>query len=685
MSYNWKYTSVGGVVRVNITSGEDLRHLGELDRKLWTVLGCPVNGLAMDSRFLGILDADKDGVVHVDEVVAAANWLTSVIKDSDSILTSSDTLRLDNINVETEAGKILHDSARRILRNLGLEKDEITVAEACSGTAIFAGTALNGDGVITALSTDDAELKQLIADCASKIGGAVDRSGETGVTADQIEAFYKACADYAAWQDACTAEVLPFGADTEAANAACEAVNAKIADFFTRCKLLKYDETVAASVAVTADSLEAVANCPIARPDASCKLQFDAINPSWQAAFGKVKALVLDKLFPGAESITEADWNTAVSKFAPYLAWKGAKAGDAVEALGLDAVKAVLKADRKADLLALVENDKALEAESNSIDEVAKLMLLYRDFFKFLNNYVVFSDFYGRKSGSRGIFEVGQLYIDQRCCDLCIKVEDMGKHADMAGLSGMFLIYVSCTSKSLGKSMNVVAVMTDGSTKNLRPGKNGVFYDLNGNIWDASIIKIVDNPISIKHAFFAPYRKFWEFCVSLINKSATEKDADMTAKLQNIAAEKASAPADAPKTQAFDIAKFAGIFAAIGMALGYIGSVVTSLLTGIKSTPFWQLLLIIAGIMLVISGPSCFIAWSKLRKRNLGPVLNANGWAVNAETLISILFGKQLTSVASYPVVSVPDPYAKKTSPWLYILLAVILIAGGAAAVMYLL
>ena len=50
--YPWQYCSLGGVVRVNITSGEDIAHLGELDQKLWTVLSCPTKDLAFDERTL---------------------------------------------------------------------------------------------------------------------------------------------------------------------------------------------------------------------------------------------------------------------------------------------------------------------------------------------------------------------------------------------------------------------------------------------------------------------------------------------------------------------------------------------------------------------------------------------------------------------------------------------------------
>ena len=73
--YPWKYCSLGGVVRVNITSGEDIAHLGELDQKLWTVLSCPTKDLELDSRTLQLIDTDGDGRVRVAEIVAAAQWL----------------------------------------------------------------------------------------------------------------------------------------------------------------------------------------------------------------------------------------------------------------------------------------------------------------------------------------------------------------------------------------------------------------------------------------------------------------------------------------------------------------------------------------------------------------------------------------------------------------------------------
>jgi len=693
--YNWQYCSVGGVVRVKVSSGEDLAHLGELDQKLWTVLSLPTKGLEFDSKTLELLDADADGKIRVPEVVSAAEWLTTVIKDRNSILEGRKALPLAIIDTGNEAGQKLYDSAKRVLEYLGLEKDEIALEDIEDTTKIFAGTKFNGDGIITAVSTDDENLKKTIGQIIEFLGQVEDRSGEPGVNAELIEQFFAAAEAYAAWQ-AAGAEVLPYGADTEAVNAAVEAVQAKVQDFFMRCKLIAFDEAAAPAVDVDVEKIVAIAGgnlaeqeadiatYPIARPCKEQVLPFTGINPAWKAAVDTVKALV--PAFADKDGVTEAEWNEVVAGLAPYNAWKAAKAGAEVEPLGLDEVKALLAADSKPALLALVEADKALEEEASGIDEVCKLVRYYAHFSKLLNNYVILSDFYTRDPEKLAVFEAGKLYIDERCCDLCVRVEDMGKHADMAGLSNMFLIYCACSSKVKAETMNIAAVMTAGSIRNLRPGVNGVFYDRDGQDWDAVITKVVDNPISVRQAFWSPYRKFGKFISDKINKSAADKDAKGMSTLSNISDSATNKPADGVNTAAkaapFDVAKFAGIAAMVTMAIAAVAGVLTMILKALKGLVWWKWLILIAVLMLIISGPACFIAWRKLRKRNLGPVLNANGWAINSAVLVNILFGKTLTSVAKYPRVHVDDPYSmrppfwKRFLRWLIFLLVVAFAVG---------
>ena len=213
-SYPWTFTSVGGTVRVKITSGADIAHLGELDRKMWTVLSCPTRNLEFDQNTLDLLDTDHDGNIRVDEVIANAQWLTGVLKDPDMLLTRGTEIPFSAFNEENPDGAKLLASARQILKNLKIEKESISLEDTADSVKIFAETKFNGDGIITPASTDDEALAALVTTITETIGKAMDRSGVEGVTADHIEAFYTALSDHADWQDAGTEDIFPFGDKT---------------------------------------------------------------------------------------------------------------------------------------------------------------------------------------------------------------------------------------------------------------------------------------------------------------------------------------------------------------------------------------------------------------------------------------------------------------------------------------
>ena len=362
-------------------------------------------------------------------------------------------------------------------------------------------------------------------------------------------------------------------------------------------------------------------------------------------------------------------------------------------------------------------NASAITAAQAAYKPLEKLLLLNRDFCTLLRNFVSFQDFYAKRGKAllgRGadnetpwaIFQAGTLVIDQRACNLCLKVNDMAKHNAQAPDSGMFLIYCQCTLPATGEKMQIVEelgklgvpcgpvlsmkeIAEDESLRkcsNLKVGKNALFYDRQGRDWEAEVVKIIDNPISIGQAFWSPYRKLGEWVSGLITKSAAEKEkksfADMTAKLQTTPTAN-NAPAAAP----FDMAKFAGIFAAIGLAIGSIGTFLTNLWGEVVKMHAWSLL-IVPVVLLLVSGPSMVLAWMKLRRRNLAPLLNANGWAMNADAIVSVLFGNTLTEQAQYPLVKLQDPHAKinrltNGGKWAIAIAALVVGIGIAVGVMY--
>ena len=532
-NYKWSFANVGGVTRVRIQTAEDLRHLGELDKKMWTVLSCPVNGLEISAESLQMMDIDGDGQLRLKEVVATAEWLCATLKDPQSLFEQKDAIALDNIADEAIAAEA---------KKLAGKGEAITLAEV--------------DAALAAVTVEEEPIP------------------EAPLEADVIAAYKEKSAEYAA--------------------------------YFEQEKLVKL------GLAVIPEDAP--------KPGMTEKkfLEMGKQIADWEAAKAAAEGANADK------------WTAAKAEFVP----------------------------------------------------LRKLLLLHRDFYRLLRNFVTLEDFYDNNDESIASFQAGTLIIDQRACHLCIRVADLGKHDAQAPLSGIYLLYCNCINKKTGKTAQIVAAMTQGEIKNLTVGKNAIFYDNDGLDYDATVFKIIENPISIRQAFWTPYRKFAKWVEEKINKSAAEKDAkafdDMTAK-----ADAATADPAAEKKPAFDIAKFAGIFAAIGMALGMIGAALVSVAEGMSGFKWWQYVIVFVCILLVISGPSMIMAWMKLRRRNLAPVLNANGWAVNADSIISVPFGRTLTEQVAFPIVKIKKGM-KGWQKWLLALGIIVVILGIACLVLHL-
>ncbi len=710
----WQFSRVGGVNRVNLLSGDDIKSLDQLDQKLWTALSCPVNGLEIDAATLRLIDSDGDGRIRVPEVLEAVSWITGLIKNADDLLLENKSLPLSAINDETEEGRALLASARQILINLGKsDNSSITAAETSDITHIFANTKFNGDGIITEDSTDNAGLKKLIADIIGCVGSAMDRNGKPGITQEHINDFFQHCNDYSAWHkqaEDSAATILPF-ANTEEAFDAFVAVKSKIEDYFLRCRLAEYDPTspevlnslTSQYAAIGAKDLstciDEIASLPIAKLGNGKVLPLtEGINPSWEKELEKFRQLVVVPLYSGKDTLTLAEWESIPQVFSGYNQWISEKKGAAVESLGLATVRELLASATVEELLLLVAQDRALEQEADNILKVDRLTRYYCDLHTLLRNFVNFSDFYS--PDSKAIFQVGRLYIDQRCCDLCIKVSDMPKHNSMAGTSGICLVYCNCVSRLKNETMTIVAAFTDGDNDAITVGRNAIFYDRQGGHWDATIIKIIDNPISIRQAFWSPYVKLSKFISSQIEKVASSKEKSVEAATtshadkvaskvdagitESIQSKPAAAPAAPP--QPFDIGKFVGIFAAISLALGAIGSILLSIVAGFFKLLWWQMPVAIAGIILTISLPSMILAYLKLRKRNLAPVLDANGWAINARITVNIIFGRTLTHLATLPPnskVNLLDPFSKKKNPFIPAIIITVIVVALAAYLLW--
>jgi hypothetical protein len=696
----WKFFRAGGVDQVVLESGADILHLDDLDPKLWVALSMPTRGVDIDPRTLDLLDLDHDGHVRHPEVLSAIAWVRDAYAQPDELFKGGDSVALSAL----KDGPI-KASARRLLTAMKKDTSTITLADVIQREAVLNATTVNGDGVFTPEDSIEGDARALIEAIIATHGSVNDRSGKAGVDKARIDAFFAEVRTLLAWRDALPADATPLGAATEAAAEAVKAVAAKIDDYFTRCRLVAFDPragavmggTDADFLALAPKSLSAtspdVAALPLARIEPKRALPLDdTVNPAWVAAIATFSSAAVTPMVGARTSLGEGDWHVLQYKLASFEAHRASKPATKVEALGLDKLRAIVAGGGEQALAALLNEDLAIKPEVDGMIEVERLCRYQRDLLRLLRNYVNFSEFYARKGA---VFQAGTLYLDGRGCDLVVEVADAGKHGALAPMAGAYLAYCDCVNAK-GDKRSIAAAFTNGDSDNLIAGRNGVFFDRGGGDWEATIVKIVDNPISIRQAFWAPYKKFARMIEAQVAKRASAADAEAQAKLEAAAAATANAdktaaaaaapaapaPAAAPaaaaapappdKPKSLDL----GTIAAIGVAVGGIGTFVGALLSSVFGLGAWMPIGLVL-LFLMISGPSMLLAYLKLRTRNLGPLLDANGWAINGRARINVPFGAALTEIAELPPGSQRsgrDPYAEKGRPWkLYMTIVIVL------------
>lgn len=694
----WNFFRAGGFDQVQLDSGADLMALPHLDQKLWVALSCPVRGIEFDARTLELIDADADGHVRANEMLAAIDWVGRLLRNADVLVPGSDSLALTEIDDGSEEGRMVLASARHILKSLGKpDAGAISLTDMSGIEKLIASMEFNGDGVVCVTQAGDAGLRAIIADIIRCHGSVPDVSGEAGINQELGERFFAEIDACSAWQAAGEgdAAVLFLGDRTQAAAEALHAVRDKVADYFTRCQLAAYDGRAALPLSrseedyrhLAAQTLSAqnpeVGSFPLAAVAADKPLPLLAgLNPAWQVRMEALRVHTVVPLFGNKDSLSATEWAALCARFAAFETWQAGKPDTRVEQLGPARIRELAGGDARAAVATLIARDRQIEPAVKAIRSVEKLLRYNRDLFSLVNNFVSFRNFY--TGSGKAIFQVGTLYLDGRSCELCVRVEDVARHASFASMSGICLVYCDCVRNGGAEKTSIAAAFTAGDSDFLMAGRNGVFYDRKGQDWDATIVRIIDNPISIRQAFWSPYKKFARVIGEQLQRFAASKAGSVEDRMIRTAVDSGKAVVDmpaAPPKPPFDVGKFAGIFAAIGLAIGAIGGILASVVGGILGLRFWQIPLAVAGLMLLISCPSMLLAWFKLKRRNLGPILDANGWAINARVLVNIPFGTSLTGMARLPRGAhraLVDPYARKMVMW-----PVYLIIAAAACVLF--
>lgn len=629
------FSAMARTVQARLLKGADIDALATLDRKDWLVLSCPIADLGEGQTVATLLDCDHDGRVRIPEILAAVDWLRPRLASFDLLFQPTEGLHENEIATTTEEGTLLTKVFHRLAPEGCLTEDAIEGA-----IETFRQQADNGDGVVP--PTAAGETWAAVGETMIAVtGGAPAIDGTMGITRETLDAFIAARTAYLEWRQAEPTCDLP---DIDAAHAVStvEKMKAKIDAFFLACNMVRYNPATEANF-VAPTTVDALVDAPLCLPGADrYELPFDkGINPLYLSEMATI-AQIATTLDPTAEALDATLWEKVQAAVAPLSAWAAAKPASAevFASLSEEVFAVAGDATMRTAFEGAIDADLAQAPLAAAFDDLRRLVVLRLHFLRFLRNFVNVEDLY--PPTAKALFQVGTLYMDGRACSLCFPISlAPAAHATAAKKADCCLAY--CTLKHEGKTRTICAVFTAGTANTLAVGRNGVFYDLEGQTWEATIVHLIANPMGLREAFFTPWKKMIEAFTGTLSKFISSKNDAATKSLTTSAESAAKNVTSGTKAPAPNTGMNMASVATLGIALSFLATAVTGIIAALTATPLWKTLCALLGLVCVVSLPSVILTWFKLRARDLAPILNASGWAINRPIGLTPALGRYFT------------------------------------------
>ncbi len=700
MSFN-KY---GRTFHLTMNKADDLEHALKLDEAHWVATGGPIESLNCDLDFLKYVDTDHNNRIMCFELKDAIAWLLQNVKDRSGITNGGTTLALEAINTDTEEGARIRQSMEKMLIKLNQAgSQEITLAQTRRIKAEEEQKPVSEAGVVLPEAAGKPEVKQFIEDIIATVGGADHPSGKRGVNQAELDEFIAACNDYLAWHEKGTltkrkktSDILPFGTGTADAYGTMTAIRDKFDQYFAQCQAVAMDPRISGQVPLSDDELKELdfsdpavidgmlKDAPLAEPSPDLVLDFSKqINPYYENRISLIWKQVIEPVLKRpAGRLAMKEWKRVKDTFAGYESWLDSKAGALVEPLGLEQIQSYLDEECSESVKTLISKSSAMAFEMDNIRLVERLILYQAWLLKLANNFISFPYLYD--AGKRAIFEFGTLIMDGRRFNLAVKVNDRKKHSKIAGASNMYVLYLELRSKGETKKCEIAVPVTSGGKGNLCIGKRGVFKDIGDEEWDAEVVQIIENPISLNEAIVSPFKRLGKFITDKIETmtSAAEKKLEKAA---HKAVTDVKTTGDKPGGKAVPAAGGGGLTgsAAGGIlmngsiaiaALGSAGAFITKTMANLGVV---QVLSVLIGAIIAVMLPATIVALIKLRQRDLSAVLEASGWAINARMRLTRGQSHFFTQYPPYPLLARGVPHRRWLMSVIIVIIVIALLGTG--------
>ncbi|MCL5098091.1 MAG: hypothetical protein M1608_11310 [Candidatus Omnitrophica bacterium] len=693
-----RFRRQGGAWQLCLESIADLRHALELDDALWVANSAPVATLAVDPVFLSWLDQDGDGRIREDAVREAIRWFLDHLQAEPLGRPGDTTLAFEAIRPEGPESAHLHAAARKVARRFGnAGAQTVSLDQVRQIMRQVEQGGLDRPGLVRPEAAASDGVRQLIEDVLGTLASSGANPPPSAITIEQLEQFLVDTRDFLGWLDESQlpdsqtrTPLMPLGAATMPAFDLFAKLTPRLDPYFTLCDAVRFNLARANKSAPATESgsppdwndpnavREQMERAPVAWPTPDGKLNFEtAINPLCRETLEAFRREVLEPLLGGPVfQLDAAQWQQVKRTFAPHVEWRSRQPATPASRIPAERLRRYLGQPELADRVrALIADSHGTAFDLENLRRLEKLLLFQAYLLRLTNSFVNFSDLYHPEH--RALFEMGTLVMDGRRFTFSVKVVDRALHARFSNASNMFVLYAEIIGDR-GTILYEVAVPVTGGVKGtLQADKWGTFIDCNGRMLNAHIVQTVENPVSLREAIAAPFKRLGGALMARFGEKTAEQEKKLeTLTTQTIVGAVPPASQAGQRTGTPILANPGGILAGGGIAIAALGSSLAFITSTLSRLDWTTILASLLGAAAAVIVPVALVAMVKLAGRDLSCMLEGSGWGINARMALTRTLAGTFTRRPT-PLFVALKAHTRRRLWWLLLVVALALGAGA--------
>lgn len=644
-----------------LRNAADLEEALSISETLWVATSAPVSAFRLDKEFLKALDRDVDGRINAAELRAAVSWTLGLLTDRSGLDSGSADLSIASVTAELPEGQKI----RSLLERIGGESGSVSLGKLRTWRQRLESRPVSEAGVVLPEAAETDAVRAWMSELLTVLPGVPHPSGKAGIDEATLRSFETLARKRLQWLAEAESDApghrsaaRPLGDDSESAYQVYLQVRDALDRYFALCDLCTLDPSALDKVwpgvvpdarAGEAEIVEALRLAPIAKPSADGLLRLGAhVNPAYALDLHEFRSRLIIPFFDKTDEVlSRSDWRRVRSAMETHAAWKAREPAPELAKIAPERLRELLDSPHAAAVRGLIAGQTSAAIDLQQVRLAETLALHQAHLLTFANNFISFPHLYD--PGCRAAFEEGSLFMDGRRFNLAVRVPDRAQYLRNVEGGTMFILILKLEHPARPEGLEIAVPVTAGRKGNLKTGKHGIFQDVNGKEWFATVTHICDNPVSLTEAMSAPFVRLGQLFSRKVESitQAAEKKLDQSTEALDLSTP--TPPPPTPPPASAGPAASGQMLAGGGIALAALGSSLAFMTKTFSGLSLGQILGGLAVAVLAVMVPSAIVAALRLRKRDLSVLLEGAGWAVNLPMRLSRAQERAFTAKPRFP------------------------------------